>query len=398
MGGTEVAICIVGQLRTLLSAPVRESFHHQVLDVLHSSGHRTSTFAAVVIGRGHAVGSSVTEAIRSNFTLEGLVVLNDPSPPKNRSHQSLSPCVAALPGRGADLQQWLTLTSCFTQVEAHESRRRVNFGWVYKLRTDIVHLGPVELPLHLSRAFVYLPAGGMSSRSELQCMNDHLFLCPRELCRPYFGLSELFETECISGSKFIVEEDAGASHSVLMGTKRSRLPHGAADLADGELDALRQPPRRPTLLPAVPSGFGIQWYFYARYSDGRTCRDGASAPPACCGLLRERPWRYAIARGDAPKAGRIECGVRLLHSQPPDGAPREAGARLTPAERASLYWECLRLEARWQPHSPRVRLLEELRHAPNVTRRAGFAAAQKHFDMSIMMLRCNLGGRGDSGC
>ena len=116
--------------------------------------------------------------------------------------------------------QWFALRLCYEAVEAHEARRGARYDWLLRTRTDLVFVTPTPLAAPLSRAHAYVPIGGMSGdescpprrgsnrvaarpqrstpsphRDADKCLNDHVFLCPRRLCRPYFTLLELFSSE-----------------------------------------------------------------------------------------------------------------------------------------------------------------------------------------------------------
>lgn len=69
------------------------------------------------------------------------------------------------------------------------------FDWVLKVRPDLVWFEPLPLAsINTTAAIatgrggarVYVPHGVMSRRPEMQLHNDHVFLCPREACGPYF--------------------------------------------------------------------------------------------------------------------------------------------------------------------------------------------------------------------
>merc|ERR1719277_1559385 len=108
-------------------------------------------------------------------------------------------------------------------------------------------------------------------------MNDHLFLCPRNLCRPYFYTIELFD------NKFTCSID-----SRLPPTENKDFPEGwdGPPTAEFRFDPFNPRPSMQT------------WYWFRRYTNatgGKVCEDG-QAVPDCCGLLRELEWWYALAR------------------------------------------------------------------------------------------------------
>ena len=62
----------------------------------------------------------------------------------------------------------------------------MRYDWLLKLRPDLVFFDGLPLLATLRPHSVFVPRGVMTSRPTLQLMNDHVFLCPRALCKPYF--------------------------------------------------------------------------------------------------------------------------------------------------------------------------------------------------------------------
>jgi hypothetical protein len=168
----------------------------------------------------------------------------------------------------------------------------------------VVLFAPLPAIQNLSTALVYVPMGGMSSQPHSTCMNDHIFLCPRGLCRPYFALTELWDSpQCVEAR-----------------TGLSPLPHAIpVNLAylfaqrsggGGGLRPQLEPPSRPFMMPRLPfEAIDIEWFFYARYNEAPApvvIQNGSE--PATCGLIRELPIYYAICR-----SARITCGDQLLN-------------------------------------------------------------------------------------
>ena len=80
--------------------------------------------------------------------------------------------------------------ACFDEVVATEASRGLRYAWLMRARTDLVHLPQQPTPTFLAElppTHAYVPMStSMSSFPLAKCQNDHLFLCPRRLCRPYF--------------------------------------------------------------------------------------------------------------------------------------------------------------------------------------------------------------------
>ena len=85
-------------------------------------------------------------------------------------------------------------------MAAHEVTTGHSYSWILRTRFDIAYLADMPLPPQLSPQSAYMPYG------LVPCMNDHVFICPRALCRPYFTMTELWESR---HCKFPARGDAG---------------------------------------------------------------------------------------------------------------------------------------------------------------------------------------------
>ena len=195
------------------------------------------------------------------------------------------------------LVQWLGLERCFEDIERSESKLLRRYDWIFRTRTDLVYLSPIPLAEGgLPSTHAYLPAAGMTGWHQYQCMNDWMFLCPRPLCRRYFRLlDDLFRSQhCLGTAPASRRED----------THTTSYPRGLVSVPT-------EAPTRPFMLPQPPGVMNAEWYFYARYGDGRVCGKGET-PPQCCGSLREvKAWVTAIAVGTA-QTGSIPCHKYLV--------------------------------------------------------------------------------------
>ena len=205
------------------------------------------------------------------------------------------------------LIQWYGIRHGYVRVEAAERRRGAQYAWLLRARTDAVHLEPLpgRWLARASRNHVYVPEGGMNAFGVGMCQNDHFFLCPRHLCRPYFHLiGDLWESPyCVDGGRG-TREDANVTGSIFA-RPASTAPGGFV---------LSEAPSAPFWLPPPPKFADAEWYFLARYSNasGKVCDAGFTTAEACCGLIREVPYKYSIARGDSNR-GHVECHERLVY-------------------------------------------------------------------------------------
>ena len=87
------------------------------------------------------------------------------------------------------LQQFYKLHLAFGALQDYEARSgEPSFDWIVKVRTDLIYFEPLPLePFLLGASLVFVPHGVMTRDPTQQLHNDHIFLCPRELCRPYFS-------------------------------------------------------------------------------------------------------------------------------------------------------------------------------------------------------------------
>mmetsp|Transcript_42986 Transcript_42986/g.140091 ORF Transcript_42986/g.140091 Transcript_42986/m.140091 type:complete len:174 (+) Transcript_42986:499-1020(+) len=142
----------------------------------------------------------------------------------------------------------------------------------------------------------------MSYRSGLRCCNDHMFVCPRELCSPYASLLDNFR-------------DA-----------RCRAPPGYSSGGDGvKLDGT---------LREAPDLTWTSWYLSRAYN---------ASGWAQCGRMRELGLLYSIARGSS-SLGYLICQYTLSHGWNP-GALVQFGL-VNASERACALERCAELSDR----------------------------------------------------
>ncbi|KAL1524731.1 hypothetical protein AB1Y20_019614 [Prymnesium parvum] len=341
ISASSIAVCISGLERTLLSLPVVQTFHEHVLAPLRRLASRVDTYITL-LNDSFPHASRLHEALAASYPSAHVQLLHTrPLPPfRCELHGShLAGPNGSVPFNGTEkravrharsiLTQWVGIRACYEQVVAAELRRGEQYTLLLRTRTDIVYLRDVPLdPPMLRGGEAYVPAGGMSERHEAKCMNDHIFLCPRKLCRPYFHLLELWESERC---------DPRAATTIFA------LPRGEALL----LQHAAAPPEAPFTLPTPPPAANAEWFFFARYTrDGALCAAGQPASQ-CCGLLRELRWPYAIARGTAA-GGYVECRQRVVQLW------RGNQSRLA-AEHADALATCAGIARNWTQGQPLLR-------------------------------------------
>ena len=313
--GTSAAICMSGLLRTLLAKPVVSTFQQHVLRPMKASFTPVDTYITVVNTSFPAptplrkdIDRAYASAIVELFPEQGLPtfkcgVHGSHLAGSNGSVTYTGTEKRALRHARYILLQWVGIRACYEQIVMGEETRGEQYSMIFRTRTDIVYLQDFPIsPAALQQRHVFVPLGGMSDKDAFKCMNDHMFICPRALCRPYFHLLELWE------SQHCVEQTEGGSVEPRGTTKSIFATPTVLGLQPRHTLV---PPTSNFALPVPPSDANAEWYFFARYSrDGRLCGSGEAAEQ-CCGLLREVKWQYAIARG-SKESGYIECKQRLV--------------------------------------------------------------------------------------
>lgn len=313
---SRIAICVGGLERTLLAVPVVRTFRDHVMIPLKNMGLTVDPYIVIINDTFPRAPEFKQLVVRAYAPKHVELVLTQPLPrfrcPLHGSHLAGSNGSVSFTGvekraqrhARSILVQWIGIRECYRQIEAHEQKEQMKYSFIFRTRSDIVYLEDIPLTSEIlqKQDEVYVPMGGMSEKQEFQCMNDHMFLCPRALCRPYFELLELWESEFCVEQVNALEQENVVSRSIFAHTH-----------ANGHLEVQDKwsPPRSKFLLPIPPSRANAEWFFFARYTlQGKLCDHGESSAE-CCGLLRELRWRYAIARGSAV-LGYIECRQRLL--------------------------------------------------------------------------------------
>ena len=338
-----VAITLTGLERSLLSAPVHSSFQR------HAPS--PADLFIVIVGKwaegkdahndAHQEGSASLRT-RVNAAYHPLHLdFMDEQPlrlrcaPWNsrrgrktiREETELQPCEQATMWGEANrvLLQWIGLRRAYELVERYESLHRKQYAWLVRTRSDLVFLQPFPRLEGLSRAHAYVPAGGMNRAPSAMCTNDHVFVCPRHLCRAYYHLLEIFESPLCRGPLLRPGGNLSFGWANCESTAHTMPSHHdfegllsesifAIQNKDDDHRLLMNPsPMIPYNLPAVPPLVwqSAEWYFLARYAPSSTqCVASKFVTHECCGLIRELPFAYTIAKGTAAR-GRLVCQYTL---------------------------------------------------------------------------------------
>ena len=294
-----VALCITGLRRTLTSEVVVHSLHSRVLQPLRH--------------RGVEVFIVETNSDPGDTELRKHVAAAFPHATDIRLQRTRltdrAPCpLAHHKGYVTDnfpvYTQWLGFETCYDMIGEREARRNLSFEWILRTRSDLVFFTNVSLPTSLE--YAYVPTGGMNPLSKARCFNDHLFLCPRALCAPYFRLLRLFRNASCTAP--------AADLALVAGNETA----AAAKLLAQPGDRLR------------PFFYAPQWYFFTAYNGLQpSCASYPTASDACCGRLREIPLLYAVAR--PPGTDQFARPVVASRIGVSDGGEAQAG-QATPSQ------------------------------------------------------------------
>ncbi len=360
-----VAVCITGLQRTLLELPVRRSFQHYVRAPLVAQAWRVDPHIVISVPQPD---SSEDDVLRQDLQMayepKSLTLLPASLSEEWVHKPSNEQCAVKRAARWQaaedhgfpswyNLRQWFAIGVCYDAVESVEkSPGGRQYDWLVRLRSDMAFFETIPLawPRGLDTKFAYVLSHGMSSLPHYRCMNDHAFLCPRLLCRPFFKLLELWTSPFCRmqpSAPDTAPEEAARNHSIFV--QRDGTLRWASAAPDAPFD-LPLPPTLPwfAVNQTGASRTTSQWFFFARYSDraGRLCRP-TDATEECCGLLRELAWPSTIGRSRLEGldcAGRLAAWWAVLTPSHPDYARRPSFHA-----NASVYIRrCEQMQIDWQ--------------------------------------------------
>jgi hypothetical protein len=329
-GNDSVAVCITGMPRNLLGTLVSGSINRHVIGALLAEGARLDVFVLLSVEASNATLRDEIRALAPR-RLRSVTHVSFVSPtmlPLPRCSEPLLP--GGLQHNLKVLQQFRAVERCYERIQRREKYRGERYSWILRLRSDMIFFRSISLAV-LDASAVYVPLGGMSKMPYAQCQNDHMFVCPRLLCRPYFKVLELF-------------------HSSMSRCQAERHPLAREHVPDGLLG----PPTAPFALPAQEQVPGkpprtAQWWVAARYGAQPLCRQpeayrlaGEQAP--YCGTIREFPWKYSISRPGGTADIHSRCAHLSCIRLTSDGWPPRAAQLYLKQERADLTKECKALE------------------------------------------------------
>ena len=119
---------------------------------------------------------------------------------------------------GQHAQEWYAqfkhVYQIYKQVEDYERFTGLSFNYILKTRTDIYLFDPLP-DTFFSSTHAVIPLGGMTCNRDAECCNDHLFVCPRHLCSPYFNVSREYEDCADPSSLAKMRQDIPQTHFLL---------------------------------------------------------------------------------------------------------------------------------------------------------------------------------------
>ena len=285
-----VAVCNTGLLRSLLAPAVVDGFAEHLVAPLERAGFAVDTYLQVVGKWPEGNGSTIYHDALAQAYRRSTVTLLPVQLPHFRCtpHKAVADGQRFLLGTSDILVQFVAIHDCYLRVERKEARRGQPYSHLMRVRTDLAFLSDLPISIFHNPHRVYVVASGMGPvMAGITCMNDHVFVCPRALCRSYFNLLELFQSQHCH-SLVTNATDRHPDWQSIFATRAS---------ANGSLlpNAWSGPPTEPFRVPGAPKDwFTGQWYVFARHTaTGRVCRP-KEAPASCCGLIDEFPWWYTV--------------------------------------------------------------------------------------------------------
>ena len=283
-----VAVCNTGLMRTMLASAVVDGFAEHLVSPLEKAGFLVDTYLQVVgvwPPEGSRESLFIQRTLSRAYTRSTVSLLPVQLPKYRCPPNRFVAGHGFLLGTSDVLVQFLAIHDCYQKITQDEARRQSRHTHLMRIRTDLAYLSDIPISIFHDTLHVYVAASGMAPRSSAgsTCMNDHIFMCPRALCRSYFHMLELFQSEHCRSSKS-TNESMGSIFATRT-SNGSLLPSSWSG-----------PPSAAFLVPrAPPAYFTAQWYTFARYTDsGRVCR-AREAPATCCGLINEFQWWYTLA-------------------------------------------------------------------------------------------------------
>ena len=382
-----VAVAIVGILRALISEPVSSTYRTSVVEPLERAGLPVDTFIVVVSDASDSCGGVTSHPGCGRDQMDNNVFTESEAELRAAVQRAYAPiefrviperdCVqdfvpgceawnsestndtgtgAAGPRSVRDfntriLQQWATNQAAYERILAAEETRGQRYAWILKTRTDVVFFQSLGSFIASSarRDRVYAPRNGMSPFLDQRCQTDLLFWCPRELCRPYFMLLEIFSSQFCRGAARSLDNDTAAVPSIFAqhGPAGGWVPNGVAGPPSASY-WLPYTPQTGTeyqssapVEPVSPRGLHIaaDYWWVARYSQGRACTSWTDGE--CCGLIDDSMHlAYAVALfNDSGAPDHIDCEVRMTTLVPPvDDVQQRLRPTIQRCERMSALW------------------------------------------------------------
>lgn len=271
--GTNIASINHGELRTLLSKTVTDSFLKYV---------PANDVHMAVVGD---IDDAMQERVYAVYRPVSFRVVNESlacAEKDDTQFKTRMPCQPQEWPGCRMLIAWESMRDGYADVEASERKRGKPYAWILRLRTDIVFFDYLRIE-RLNPRFVHLPTSDAMNKAEYaRFTNDHFFACPRDLCYPYFSLLDLWESPLC--------DPTGNAPPGIFG----KVDHETGTLTPNVI------PTKAYSIPIVPPGVKFtEWYILARYSKDGACLpdDGVSMDQDTCGLIHEFELLYALKSG-----------------------------------------------------------------------------------------------------
>lgn len=167
----DVAACVTGLERTLLSLPVVASYDRHLVRAHETAGDSLDTFI-VVLGNWTSAINNLRADVAAAYNAVRVVLMQARSLSAEPVHGRCSLSDRRYMDAYGSATQWLGVRRCYAEVQAQERSRGRQYAWLYRLRSDIVLLQDSPLAsLRFAPSGVraralrsaYVPLGGMSA-------------------------------------------------------------------------------------------------------------------------------------------------------------------------------------------------------------------------------------------